>query len=126
METGPMLWREAKRLYRGLRRHADHDQSPMTADQLQLARNSIGHLRNRGLAADAAIFERALGLAGTDQTVEPPASGLDRVHAVMGDIVISSLHFRELSTPDDKHAAFRQAVRYVDVEIFSQCNRRCH
>lgn len=40
-------------------------------------------------------------------------------------VVVSTLHFSEDLSPAQKREAFRQGVRYIDVETSSQCNRRC-
>jgi len=47
------------------------------------------------------------------------------VFGMAHDSVISSLQFTRLESRDDMREAFRQAVRWVEIETSSQCNRRC-
>jgi hypothetical protein len=57
--------------------------------------------------------------------------GPDRMphgHQVLGtflDSVISSLHFAPQTDRAAAREAFRQAVRWIEIETSSQCNRRC-
>jgi MoaA/NifB/PqqE/SkfB family radical SAM enzyme len=49
----------------------------------------------------------------------------DRALGVFGDAVLTTLHFRAIDA-DDARRAVKDGMRTIDVEIFSQCNRRCH
>ena len=58
-------------------------------------------------------------------TAETP---VNRRHAVLGvahDSVVSSLQLMPLTTEQEMRAAFAQAVRWIEIETSSQCNRRC-
>jgi hypothetical protein len=48
-----------------------------------------------------------------------------RVFGIFLDSVVSSLHFTPLSDRAVAREAFRQAVRWIEIETSSQCNRRC-
>lgn len=57
-----------------------------------------------------------------------PAGHMPSEHRVFGiflDSVISSLHFAPQSNRTVAREAFRQAVRWIEIETSSQCNRRC-
>jgi radical SAM protein with 4Fe4S-binding SPASM domain len=90
--------------------------------QLSTIKNQIGMLRNRGWTEDADEFTSSL-------TGEPMSGGLriekDMVLGVFGDAVITTQHFRAL-TPMEARRAIKDGLRKIDVEVFSQCNRRCH
>jgi Radical SAM superfamily/Iron-sulfur cluster-binding domain len=58
-------------------------------------------------------------------TAEAP---VNRRHAVLGvahDSVVSTLQLMPLTTEAEMRAAFTQAVRWIEIETSSQCNRRC-
>lgn len=48
-----------------------------------------------------------------------------RVFGIFLDSVISSLHFKPITDRLNAREAFRQAVRWIEIETSSQCNRRC-
>jgi hypothetical protein len=48
-----------------------------------------------------------------------------QLFGVLDDSVVSSLQFSELSDPEEMKESFRQAVRWIEIETSSQCNRRC-
>lgn len=48
-----------------------------------------------------------------------------RVFGTFLDSVISSLHFEPQTNRVFAREAFRQAVRWIEIETSSQCNRRC-
>lgn len=57
-----------------------------------------------------------------------PQAQLPSDHQIFGifqDSVISSLHFRPLTDHAQAREAFRQAVRWIEIETSSQCNRHC-
>src|SRR4051812_5679599 len=75
---------------------------------------------------DIADLMRRRGWEGKASGKSLVASRHDR-DAVIGTFVgsvISTLHFRSLDTLDERQRAFRDGVRYIDLEAFSQCNRR--
>jgi len=57
-----------------------------------------------------------------------PAGNMPADHQVLGiflDSIISTLHFTPVSDRAVAREAFRQGVRWIEVETSSQCNRRC-
>jgi len=57
-----------------------------------------------------------------------PSGNMPPEHQVFGiflDSVVSSLHFTPLGDRAVAREAFRQAVRWIEIETSSQCNRRC-
>ena len=49
-------------------------------------------------------------------------------HEVLGiahDSIVSTLQIMPLTAEDEMRAAFKQAVRWIEIETSSQCNRRC-
>src|SRR5215831_4270598 len=95
-------------------------------EQLLVARKSVALLRNRGWIDEAQEFERACGLPPVDFDGETNGVVGDRVLGVAHGTVLSTMHFRELNDPADKRLAVKNGLRLIDIEIFSQCNRRCH
>ena len=76
----------------------------------------------RGLI-DAATFAR---LQSTIMAMPSGAMRADqRVFGVFLDSVVSSLHFTPLTDRALAREAFRQGVRWIEIETSSQCNRRC-
>ncbi len=75
---------------------------------------------------EARAFESALNLAPASGDDGQNASPDDRVLGVFQDTIISTLHFRELKAESERRMAVKNGLRIIDVEIFSQCNRRCH
>jgi len=53
------------------------------------------------------------------------AIGLHQPVVIQGNQVVSTLHFSDSLTEYQKKLAFRSAVRLIDLETSSQCNRRC-
>ena len=64
-----------------------------------------------------------------DQRIAATAEArINRRHAVLGvahDSVVSTLQLMPLTTEAEMRAAFTQAVRWIEIETSSQCNRRC-
>ena len=57
-----------------------------------------------------------------------PSGAMPPGHRVFGiflDSVVSSLHFTPITDRAAAREAFRQAVRWIEIETSSQCNRRC-
>jgi radical SAM protein with 4Fe4S-binding SPASM domain len=96
--------------------------APPTAEQLTALQGHVQLLRLRGWTADADEFAAQYGLPREEKDAR---RGPDRAVGVFGDAVITTQHFRELS-PNEARNAIKDGVRLVDIEIFSQCNRRCH
>lgn len=85
----------------------------------------------RELATVAALDGR-LGSATGRQIDQRIAAAVEtpvtRQHAVLGvahDSVVSTLQLMPLTTEQEMRAAFAQAVRWIEIETSSQCNRRC-
>jgi hypothetical protein len=98
------------------------------------AREHISLLARRGCTAVAAVLnDTALERRWIDQTThqafQAQISMLPRVnHQVLGiflDSVITNLHFAPITDRTLAREAFRQAVRWIEIETSSQCNRRC-
>lgn len=102
----------------------------LSAKQIRI-RNIGGLLRNRGWISASDQMTVAMGV---DPLKNEPAlpllhrvdKGPDQLIGVVSDCVVSTLHFRELDAMDEARIAFKHGVRVIDMEIFSQCNRRCH
>ena len=86
------------------------------------------NLRREGWDKDALEISETLGveLKLTGPSAPVAATGGDKVYVATARQIVSSLQFRQLGDEGLKRASFRQAVRQVDLEIFSECNRRCH
>jgi hypothetical protein len=53
------------------------------------------------------------------------AIGLHQPLVIQGNQVVSTLHFTDSLTEYQRKLAFKSAVRLIDLETSSQCNRRC-
>jgi hypothetical protein len=98
------------------------------------AREHIALLVCRGCTAMAAVLnDTALERRWIDQTTHEgfraQLAELPQIsHQVFGiflDSVITSLHFTPITDRTLAREAFRQAVRWIEIETSSQCNRRC-
>jgi Radical SAM superfamily/Iron-sulfur cluster-binding domain len=98
------------------------------------AREHISLLARRGCTAMAAVLndtalERRWIDQATHQTFQAQIAALPQVtHQIFGiflDSVITSLHFAPITDRALAREAFRQAVRWIEIETSSQCNRRC-
>lgn len=98
-----------------------HDDTP-TAEQVAAVKGHVFLLRSRGWRADADDISERFGLPSEQSEV---ATGPDRVLGVFHDTVITTQHFRAVDEREARQAV-RDGLRFVDIEIFSQCNRRCH
>jgi hypothetical protein len=76
----------------------------------------------RGLIDQATYWGLQARIAGFPAGKMPPEH---RVFGIFLDSVISSLHFAPQSDRTAAREAFRQAVRWIEIETSSQCNRRC-
>jgi radical SAM protein with 4Fe4S-binding SPASM domain len=81
-------------------------------------------LQRHGWHDQADEFAVAIGLPRSAAPSATPSK--ERVFGVFGDMVISTLHFRQLQEEQERRRALRDGLRVVDIEIFSRCNRRCH
>jgi hypothetical protein len=98
------------------------------------AREHISLLARRGCTAMAAVLnDTALEQRWIDRTThqgfQSQIAALPQVdHQVFGiflDSVITNLHFVPITDRTLAREAFRQAVRWIEIETSSQCNRRC-
>jgi Iron-sulfur cluster-binding domain len=48
-----------------------------------------------------------------------------RVFGILQDSIVGSLHVTPVTRRDHAREAFRQGVRWIEIETSSQCNRRC-
>jgi Radical SAM superfamily/Iron-sulfur cluster-binding domain len=100
------------------------EQIAMLADRgcVQAARALGGFAAQRGLL-DQKIIPQLNQRIAAARPGELPADF--RVFGIFLDSVISSLHFQALNNRTHAREAFRQAVRWIEIETSSQCNRRC-
>jgi hypothetical protein len=98
------------------------------------AREHIALLARRGCTVMAAVLndtalERRWIDQATHQGFHAQLANLPKInHQVFGiflDSVVTSLHFAPITDRALAREAFRQAVRWVEIETSSQCNRRC-
>lgn len=92
----------------------------------------MGWLKDALILAGMALDNRLISpvehrdLVALIRYAEP--TGLNQPQEVFGlvqDSVISSLQFTRLETRHDMRESFRQAVRWIEIETSSQCNRHC-
>jgi hypothetical protein len=76
----------------------------------------------RGWIGQAAYWGLQSQIAGFPPGAMPSEQ---QVFGVFLDSVISSLHFTPSNVRAIGREAFRQAVRWIEIETSSQCNRRC-
>jgi hypothetical protein len=56
---------------------------------------------------------------------ETPVTGRHEVMGIAHGSIVSTLQLTHLTAEEDMRAAFSQAVRWIEIETSSQCNRRC-
>jgi hypothetical protein len=88
-------------------------QQALELSQLGLSRNLI----------DYSMFEALMRVI--DQSKALRVSRQHEIFGIVHDSVLSSLQLSELISVEEMKEAFRQAVRLVEIETSSQCNRQC-
>jgi hypothetical protein len=97
------------------------------AAELCAAANLGGHfdeLQTLPLDARKALVE-IVTLAPVTISAHKSAIGPHKPLVIVGDQVVSTLHFSDRLTEYQRKLAFKSAVRLIDLETSSQCNRRC-
>lgn len=92
----------------------------------------LGWLRDALILAGMALDNRQISpmehrdLVALIRYADPTIfSRPQEVFGLVHDSVISSLQLTRLETRGDMREAFRQAVRWIEIETSSQCNRHC-
>lgn len=64
-------------------------------------------------------------LAAVTANTGGPGHGEHQLYGIVADSVVSSLQFSRLHDYEEMKSSFRQAVRWIEIETSSQCNRQC-
>jgi|GEM_PF-984534 len=78
-----------------------------------------GHLVDDALYQDICVAYRSRDVTASVLAPHQPVGCLE------DDVLLTSLHFAAGLTAEQKKVVFKSAVRKIDVETSTQCNRRC-